>query len=835
MPRFTTVNPFNTEYDDPNTVYYNGQLMCKDNSAPLAKFIDAQDVPIIKDVGKYSVLLTQLEINNVTKDLPVYTPVLGEQISKRCFFLVSSIMMGAYYNDDDNEWIVTRHQLNTDANVNVSYYSNDPIPVIKTQNNINIDPIPPPFADFIASQSLEEVKMPVIRYIDGLLAVTEVIGTANITYIIGGVPATATFNILYFNQSGAKFVICIDTTLLGLPIIFNTFTLNNINITFKEPFTHYGFTNVLQFFPYRIRQYSTSYMGIQGEFVEAYPITEYSFSPAISQSIYSNTMVVLTPTTLQIDTVAGDTFGPIFTAGNKITITPKILAPDDLTPMIYSVSGASANSLAFIPLTIASVVSSTQIIVTIPSSEVGVIQSIPEARVSVFAGGVSPVMTFLKQNSYAPGDYVAISSVTGGGSIYIKNLNKIQNMVVSSATSSQFTISGCCGVGAVSPVAVIDSITPSTPSVSELNTVSLTTTNASSLKFTFLGALNYYYNNIQTFYSVNVGNDFFIPIYIRAKPFLVIADLINSIQGAYNEHFRRWNGSFFQLFNYLQSPTLEGINAFPFIQTNTPSITYNPSSALFEFNFDPYGFINVSTNTDRTCYTNPLNASNTVCSSLDLIVFLANKEFADFFAGFSWTIYDAIQGFSETIYVYNILTTVIIPTISPTTGQQIQLTSAPSPSPYFINPKNPLTITSKYQRQQDYRVTQEYSFFGSGFSPVDAIVLTTTNIPVQKEYNTKVLQSNETNNLGNNTNKGTFLNILYTLNFPVKNPNDWKTVINLSQIPEHKKNYMMSLNTELKVIDVQFWWKNRLTNELIPLTMPNNSSILFKLRFRKED
>jgi hypothetical protein len=337
------------------------------------------------------------------------------------------------------------------------------------------------------------------------------------------------------------------------------------------------------------------------------------------------------------------------------------------------------------------------------------------------------------------------------------------------------------------------------------------------------------------YYRLEGVFDYFIPIYIRARPFLVIADLINSIQVAFNDHFRRFNGSFFQFFNYLQSPTLEATNAFPFIQTNSPSITYNPSSALFEFNFDPYGFINVATNTDRTSFNNPLNFSNTVCSSIDLLNFLANKEFTDFFAGFSWTIYDAIADSPIPIYVYNILTTQIIPKISPTTGQQQVLTSAPAPSPYFVNPKNVLTLTSKYPNQQDYRVSQEYSFFGSGFSPVDAIVLTTTNIPVQKEYNTKILQSNETNNLGNNTNKGTFLNILYTLNFPVKNPNDWKTVINLSQIPEHKKNYMMTLNTELKVIDVQFWWKNRLTNELIPLTMPNNSSILFKLRFRKED
>ena len=77
-------------------------------------------------------------------------------------------------------------------------------------------------------------------------------------------------------------------------------------------------------------------------------------------------------------------------------------------------------------------------------------------------------------------------------------------------------------------------------------------------------------------------------------------------------------------------------------------------------------------------------------------------------------------------------------------------------------------------------------------------------------------------------------NMSSTLTKDVLNPNDWKSLITLPVVPEHKKNYMMTLNTELKVIDVQFWWKNRLTNELVPLYMPKNSSILFKLRFRKE-
>ena len=72
MSRFTTVNPFLSEAQDPDTVYYNGQIMCKDNTLPLAKYVDAQDVPILKDVGKFSVLLTQLEMNNVTNNLPIY-------------------------------------------------------------------------------------------------------------------------------------------------------------------------------------------------------------------------------------------------------------------------------------------------------------------------------------------------------------------------------------------------------------------------------------------------------------------------------------------------------------------------------------------------------------------------------------------------------------------------------------------------------------------------------------------------------------------------------------------------------------------------------------------
>jgi hypothetical protein len=139
-------------------------------------------------------------------------------------------------------------------------------------------------------------------------------------------------------------------------------------------------------------------------------------------------------------------------------------------------------------------------------------------------------------------------------------------------------------------------------------------------------------------------------------------------------------------------------------------------------------------------------------------------------------------------------------------------------------------LQGRYKECVNMVIKSDINKFNLTMSTVDALVITTTNIPIQKEYNTKVMTT-ETNNLGNNTNKGTFLNILYTLNLP----NGTKdSVITLPMIPEHKKNYMMTLNTELKVIDLQFWWKNRLTNELTPLVMPQNSSILFKLRFRKE-
>jgi hypothetical protein len=131
--------------------------------------------------------------------------------------------------------------------------------------------------------------------------------------------------------------------------------------------------------------------------------------------------------------------------------------------------------------------------------------------------------------------------------------------------------------------------------------------------------------------------------------------------------------------------------------------------------------------------------------------------------------------------------------------------------------------------------TQDYESNSTLWTPCDSIVFTTTQLPTQREA---VAAPNTvgSKNIGNSlpTVPSAFQPILTDIALDLSaDTSGYRKMIYYSPIAEYR---MSDFNTkgEIRTIDIQVWWKNRLDNQLYPLNMFNLSSVSFKLMFRKK-
>lgn len=130
------------------------------------------------------------------------------------------------------------------------------------------------------------------------------------------------------------------------------------------------------------------------------------------------------------------------------------------------------------------------------------------------------------------------------------------------------------------------------------------------------------------------------------------------------------------------------------------------------------------------------------------------------------------------------------------------------------------------------RLKQDYTSTGSIWSPIASLVLGTTSIPVRNEFTANPIV------LGSGTNGvipsgGAFGKILLETPIGDLDADDWRT--SLVYQPQTLTFSSLDRSQEgISNIDLQVYWRNRLTNSLIRLTIPNQGSMSFRLLFKKK-
>lgn len=162
--------------------------------------------------------------------------------------------------------------------------------------------------------------------------------------------------------------------------------------------------------------------------------------------------------------------------------------------------------------------------------------------------------------------------------------------------------------------------------------------------------------------------------------------------------------------------------------------------------------------------------------------------------------------------------------------QGSSLVPPPVYNPYYLIPTD---------RQNLYwKTTQDYRSTDAMWSPVSAIVFTSALLPVKKEYTSATVDLNAGNlGSGSSGSQSAFQPIIsdFSIDQQQEGAEGYRNFTQYEPSAEYKMVSMTASHEEIRNIDIQVFWKYRLTGELIPLTAANCSDINIKMLFRKMD
>lgn len=162
--------------------------------------------------------------------------------------------------------------------------------------------------------------------------------------------------------------------------------------------------------------------------------------------------------------------------------------------------------------------------------------------------------------------------------------------------------------------------------------------------------------------------------------------------------------------------------------------------------------------------------------------------------------------------------------------QNLNAVPPPIYNPFFFLPAEKQNLY--WIAKQDYRSTDTM------WSPVANIVFTSALLPLKKEFNAAPVELNQTNVNGKSVPaQSSFEPIIcdFVIDQQIESAQGWRSFALYEPTAEYRLLSLQASHEEIRNIDIQVWWRYRLTGELIPLTMANSSDVSIKMLFRKVD
>lgn len=132
---------------------------------------------------------------------------------------------------------------------------------------------------------------------------------------------------------------------------------------------------------------------------------------------------------------------------------------------------------------------------------------------------------------------------------------------------------------------------------------------------------------------------------------------------------------------------------------------------------------------------------------------------------------------------------------------------------------------------------QEYRSDDTLWSPISSIVFTSTLLPTRAEQTgPPVILGTSNNNFSASTAQSAFQPIITDIALPMESgAASYRSFIFYAPTAEYRLTDFAASKQEIRNIDIQVYWKNRLDNNLYPIQMFNLSSVSVKVMFRHKD
>lgn len=150
-------------------------------------------------------------------------------------------------------------------------------------------------------------------------------------------------------------------------------------------------------------------------------------------------------------------------------------------------------------------------------------------------------------------------------------------------------------------------------------------------------------------------------------------------------------------------------------------------------------------------------------------------------------------------------------------------------APFFLT--NP--ITNVATTQVYIKSTQDFISTGTLWSPVASLVLATTQIPVRAEYRSNPVTIGTSSISTSTPSSGAFQKVLIEVPINAVTADLWRGFFLYEPLTPTLSS-LESSKEALTNIDVQIFWRSRLTNALYPLRMYNSGSLTLRLLFQKK-
>jgi len=134
-----------------------------------------------------------------------------------------------------------------------------------------------------------------------------------------------------------------------------------------------------------------------------------------------------------------------------------------------------------------------------------------------------------------------------------------------------------------------------------------------------------------------------------------------------------------------------------------------------------------------------------------------------------------------------------------------------------------------------FKIEQDYVSSGTLWSPIGSLVFISTLIPIHNEQTGAPVAFGDGNVVANIGSQSAFQPIITDIALFNSSADVYKEFVQYVPSAEYRLSTMSNSKQEVRSIDIQVYWKNRLDGQLYPIYLYNQSSISVKVMFRRRD